>query len=116
MTSKQWFQVISGTISGLITAGALFTTLFGQDMTLKIIACLGLINIVLSSVGAAVSGPDSQSTQIRNVLAMPGVEKIDVNEKASQTLASMAVNPVIDKIGPTASAETKVTAIAKGAA
>lgn len=114
MTSKQWFQVISGTISGLITAGALFTTLFGQDMTLKIIACLGLINIVLSSVGAAVSGPDSQSTQIRNVLAMPGVAKLEVDEKASQTLASMAVNPIIDKISPTPQSETKVTEIAKG--
>lgn len=114
MTRKQWFQIISGTISGFITAGALFTTIFGQDMTLKIIAVLGLINIVLSSVGAALSGPDDQATQVRSVLAMPGVEKIDVNEKASTTLAAMAVNPIIDKIGPTQASETKVTQIAKG--
>lgn len=114
ITSKQWFQIISGVNGGLITGAALLQTLFGQDTTLKIVAVLGIIGIIINSVGAALSGADSQSTQIRNVLAMPGVEKIDVNEKASQTLASMAVNPVIDKIGPTPNAETKVTQIAKG--
>lgn len=115
LTSKQWFNIVSGSIASLITAGALFTSLFGETTTLKIIAVLGLVNIVLSSVGAALSGPDNQQTQIRNVLAMPGVEKLEVNDKASQTLASMAVNPVIDKIGPTSATEAKVAAIAKGA-
>jgi hypothetical protein len=114
ITSKQWFQIISGIIGSLITAAALLQTLFGQDLTIKIVAVLGIANIVLSSVGAVLSGPDNQQTQIRNVLAMPGVEKLEVNDKASQTLASMAVNPVIDKIGPTAATEAKVTQIAKG--
>jgi hypothetical protein len=83
LTSKQWFQIISGAISTLITSAALLTTLFGQDMTLKIVAVLGIINIVLSSIGAAVSG---QANLVKDVAAMPGVEKITVNAQASFSL------------------------------
>jgi hypothetical protein len=114
MTSKQWFQIISGTVSGLITGAAFFQTLFGQTITLDIIAGLGLTNIIISSVGTVVSGPESQDTQVKNVLAMPGVEKIDVNERASPDLAKLAVDPTIDKIGPTPAAEARVTVTAKG--
>lgn len=105
ITSKQWFQIISGSISGLITAGALFTSLFGQDMTLKIIASLGLVNIILSSVGAALSG---QSGLVKDVAAMPGVESIKVNSSASSALATLAVDPAQDKVSPTQSAEAAV--------
>lgn len=114
LTSKQWFQIISGTVSGLITGAAFFQTLFGQTITLDIIAGLGLTNIIVSSIGAAISGADSQDTQIKNVLAMPGVQKIDVNEKASPDLAKLAVDPTIDKIGPIPAAEARVAATAKG--
>lgn len=114
MTSKQWFQVVSGIVSSLITAGALFTSLFGETMTLKIIACLGLANIVLNSIGAVLSGPDSQTTQVKNVLAMKGVEKLDVNAQASPDLAKMAIDQTLDKIAPTPAAFAAVTATAKG--
>ncbi len=115
LTSKQWFQIISGSISSLITAAALLQTLFGQDLTIKIVAILGIGNILLSSVGAALSGPDSQSTQVKSVLAMTGVEKIDVNAKASPELAKLAVDPTQDKIAPTPAAMQQVTATAKAA-
>ena len=88
LTSKQWFQIVSGSISSLITAGALFTSLFGETTTLKIIACLGLANIVLSSIGTVLSGPDSPSTQIKNVAALPGVEKVLVNDDATNGVAT----------------------------
>lgn len=96
ITSKQWFQIVQGIVSSLITAGALFTTLFGQDMTLKIIAVLGLVNIMISSVGAALSG---QANLVRDVAAMPGVEKVTVNAAANQTLATAATDPAQPKIG-----------------
>lgn len=114
MTRKQWFQIISGTISGFITAGALFTTIFGQDMTLKIIAMLGLINIVLSSIGAALSGPDSPATQIKNVAALPGVARVAVDDTATNGVAAAALDPTQPKIGPT-TPEVRATLIAKGA-
>lgn len=69
ITSKQWFQIISGSISGLITAGALFTSLFGETLTLKIIACLGLLNIIMSSVGTALSGIGSSVSDVQSAAA-----------------------------------------------
>lgn len=112
-TGKQWFQIISGINGGLITGAALLTTLFGQDLTLKIVAGLGIFGIILNSVGAAFSGPDSQQQQIKNVLAMPGVQHVDVNALASKDLATLAVDPSVNKIAPIPSALDKVTETAK---
>lgn len=112
ITSKQWFQIVSGIISGLITGAALLTTLFGQDLTIKIVAGLGIVNIMLSSVGTVFSG---QGNLVKDVLAMPGVEKIDVNGKASATLAQIAIDPAQDKISPTPAAMAKVTQTAQAA-
>lgn len=114
-TSKQWFQIISGINGGLITGAALLQTLFGQDLTIKIVAGLGIFGIILNSVGAAFSGADSQETQVRNVLAMPGVQKIDVNASATPTLAAMAVDPANQKIAPAPGTIAAVQALAKGA-
>jgi hypothetical protein len=97
LTSKQWFQIISGVISSLITGAALLQTLFGQDLTIKIVAVLGIGNIILSSVGAAVSG---QANLVRDVAAMPGIDRVSVNSSASQALASVAIDPDQKKVGP----------------
>jgi len=99
ITSKQWFQIISGSVSGLITGAAFFQTLFGQTITLDIIAGLGLINIMVSSVGTVLSGPDSPGTQIRAVAAMPGVERIDLNAKATDGVAAAGADPTLPKVG-----------------
>lgn len=111
LTSKQWFQIISGVISGLITGAALMQTLFGQDLTIKIVAGLGIFNIILSSVGTAVSG---QGSLVKDVAAMPGVEKVEVNAKANPTLASLAIDPAVDKIAPIPAALIEVTKTAQG--
>lgn len=111
ITSKQWFQIVQGIIGGLITGAALMQTLFGQDLTLKIVAGLGIANIIISSIGTALSG---QGADVKSVLAMPGVEKITVNANANQTLAAIAVDPKVDNIGPTPAAEAKVSQTAKG--
>ena len=111
ITSKQWFQIVSGIISGMITGAAFLNPLFGETLALKIISVFGLSNILLSSVGAAFS---SQSNLVNDVLAMPGVEKISVGPLANQTLAQMAVDPVVDKISPTRDAQEVVSATAIG--
>lgn len=105
VTSKQWFQIISGINGGLITGAALLQTLFGQDLTLKIVAVLGIIGIVINSVGTAVSG---QGNLVKDVAAMPGVEKISVNAQANQTLSQLAVDKNQDKIAPTQAAQFDV--------
>jgi hypothetical protein len=61
-------------------------------------------------------GVPSQEAQMKSVLAMPGIEKIDVNGLASAVLAKMAIDPTINKIAPTTAAIDKVTATAKAAA
>ena len=111
VTSKQWFQIISGVVSGLITGAALLQTLFGQDLTIKIVAGLGVFGIILNSVGAAFA---TQTSQVKDVLDMPGVEHITVNAKANPALAALAVDPAVDKIAPTQAAMTQVAATAKG--
>ena len=113
LTSKQWFQIISGTISGLITGAALLQTLLGQDLTIKLVAFFGIINIVLSSVGAALSG---QANLVRDVAAMPGVDRISVNAQATPALAQVAVDPEQKKVGAvSSSARVTLVESAKGA-
>lgn len=96
ITSKQWFQIISGINGGLITGAALLQTLFGQDLTLKIVAGLGVLGIIINSVGTALSG---QGSLVKDVAAMPGVERITVNAAANQTLATVATDPGLKNIG-----------------
>ena len=98
LTSKQWFQFITGCISGLITGAALLQTLLGQDLTIKVVAVLGVINIIVSAYGTAVSG---QASLVKDVAAMPGVDRVSVNAAASPALASVAVDPAQAKVGPT---------------
>ena len=114
LTSKQWFQIISGVISGLITGAALFQTLFGQDMTIKIVAVLGIANIVLSSVGTVLSGPDSPATQIKNVTALTGVDRVLVNATATNGVAAAAIDPAQPKVGAV-SPDVRAALIAKAA-
>jgi hypothetical protein len=112
LTSKQWYQIVSGVISGLITGAALLATIFGPDLTPKIIAGLGIANIITSSVGIAVSG---QGSLVRDVASMPGVESIAINANASQTVAKVAVDPTQNKVTATPDSAAQVSQIAKGA-
>ncbi len=113
-TSKQWFDIISGVNAGLITGAALLQTLFGQDITLKIVAVLGILGIIINSVSGAVNG---QANLVKQVAAMPGVEKITVNATANTTLASVATDAAQPKVGATDPGTRQVLqeTIAKGA-
>ena len=111
VTSKQWFQIVSSVIGGLITGAALLQTLFGQDLTIKIVAVLGIANIIMGSVGASLSG---QANLVKDVQAMPGVERIRINENANPALAALAVDPANTKILPTPEAQAAITATAAG--
>jgi|SRR5882672_3409762 len=112
ITSKQWFQIFTSVNSGLITSAALMQTLFGQDLTLKIVAVLGILNIIVGAVGASLSG---QAGLVRDVRAMDGVQNIEVNAKANPTLAQMAVDSSEAKISITPGAQAQVVATARAA-
>jgi hypothetical protein len=108
---KQWLQIIGGSVSTLITSAALLNPLFGQELALQIVAALGILNIILSSVGTALSG---QAQLVKDVAAMPGVEKITINANANPTLATVAVDPTVDKVSPTRADMDVVSQTARG--
>lgn len=111
------WKVILGTVSsingGLITGAALMQTLFGQDLTIKIVAVLGIAQIIVGAVGGQLS---TQANLVKDVAAMPGVEKISVNANANSTLAAAATDADQPKVGP-ATPDVRATLIqtAKGA-
>jgi hypothetical protein len=47
-----WFSVVAALVSGLLLCGAEFTTLFGDVSTGKILASLGIGNVVINSLNA----------------------------------------------------------------
>lgn len=118
ITSKQWFQIISGVNGGLITGAALLQTLFGQDLTLKIVACLGIIGIIINSIGTALSGQGSLVKDVANITGDDGkpAVRINVNANAGAALASAAIDPALANVGAsTPEVRTILAATAKGA-
>lgn len=105
INGKQWIQIVGVIISVLMVSSAQLTDLLGPTTAKTIVTVAGLGNMLLQGITVALQ---TQTAQVQDVLAMPGVQKINVNEKASPALAQLAVDPAVDKIGPTASAETAV--------
>lgn len=111
ITQTQWVAFVIGAASFLGGATAQLTTLFGAaGATYVASACA----IVSGLAGVFLMATTGQSAQVKQVLAMPGVEKISVNSQANQTLASIAIDPKADKIAPTQAALVDVTKTAQG--
>jgi hypothetical protein len=110
LTPIQIIGLILVVNGALIGSTAQLTDLFGPQVVKYIIAVASLGNSIFGGVITMLTG---QGAQIKNVLAMPGVDKITVNANANPTLAAIAIDPTSDKIAPTAAALDKVTAIAK---
>lgn len=101
ITSKQWFQIISGVNGGLITGAALLQTLFGQDLALQIVAALGVMGIIINSVGTALSGQGSLVQDVASITGNDGkpAVRINVNANAGAALASAAIDPALTNVG-----------------
>lgn len=113
ITQTQWVAFVIGACSFLGGATGQLTVLFGTNgATYAASVCA----IISGLAGVFLMATTGQSSTVLQVKAMPGVEKIDVNAKASQALAELAMDPKVDKIAPTQAAMQAVSAIAKGAA
>ncbi len=112
INGKQIALIVGAVVSVLMIAGPQLTDMFGAGPAKYIVSAAGLINLMINSVMASLTGTMPQDQQVRQVLAMPGVQKIDVNAQASPALARLAVDPTVDKISPTPSAVDRVTATA----
>lgn len=111
LNAKQIISIVGAILSVLMISTAQLTDLFGAGVAKSIVSVAGLGNLILQSIMTAIT---SQGSTIREVLAMPGVDKINVNAAANQTLATIAVDQNVDKIGPTPGAAQQVEATAKG--
>jgi len=111
LNAKQIISIIGAILSVLMISTAQLTDLMGPIAAKSIVSVAGLGNMVLSSVMAALT---SQGSTIKDVLAMPGVDKININASANQTLSAIAVDPSINKISPTPDAQQQVENTAKG--
>ena len=113
LNGKQIISIIGAILSVLMISTAQLTDLFGPVLAKTIISVAGLGNLILQSI---TSVTNSQGAQVRDVLAMKGVENIAVNAQANQTLAAIAIDPTVDKIAPTPAAVAQVIQTAKAAA
>lgn len=115
LNAKQIISIIGAVLSILMVSSAQLTDLMGAGAAKSIVSAAGLVNMILGSVMAAISGTMPQQEQVKQVLAMPGVEKIDVNRNASPELAKLAVDPNVDKISATPEAQITVSRTAAAA-
>ena len=106
LNQNQIIAIIIGILSVLAASATQLNDLFGQHVAHIIIASSTLLVAMASVVLTVVSG---QASTVRTVLAMPGIEKIDVNGQANATLAAMAIDPKVNKISPTPAAMDAVT-------
>ncbi len=111
LTRNQILAITLAVLGVLAGSATQLTDLFGANVAKTAVTASSLVQTILAGILAALTG---QSSQVRDVLAMPGVEKITVNAAANQTLSAIAVDPKVDKISPAQGDITAVTETAKG--
>lgn len=111
ITRNQWLGLMILASSILMGGASQLDILVGVVASKAIVAGMILLNAFLAGAVVILGG---QGQQVKDVLAMQGVQKIDVNAQANTTLAKLATDPTVDKIGPTPAAMAKVEATAKG--
>lgn len=111
LNGKQLIGITIAVLGVLMVSTSQLTDLFGPTVTKSITAVAALLNSILGATLAVIT---SQTGTVKDVLAMPGVDKININASANQTLAAIAVDPAINKISPTPAAQSAVEATAKG--
>lgn len=111
LNAKQIISIAGAVLGVLMISTSQLTDLFGAGTAKTVTSIAALVNTILSSVMAVIT---SQGSTVKDVLAMDGVEKIDVNAAANRTLASIALDPAVNKISPTPAAMTQVTKTAEG--
>ena len=111
ITPIQWMLIVIAALGAISGGSAQMTDLFGQTVAKDIASAASFLSSIISAILMPLTG---QSAQIKSVLAMPGVDKIDVNAQANPTLASIAIDRTVDKIAPTPAALIEVTKTAQG--
>lgn len=109
ITGKQWFGVAIAVLGFLSASSGQMSDLLGAEVAKQIASGAAFINGILGSILAALIG---QAAIVKDVRAMPGVEHIEVNEKANAVLAKIATDPSEDKVIPVPGKEKVLERIA----
>lgn len=109
ITRNQLLSLVALALSLLAGGGATLTQVFGTGLAGKIAAGAGFLS---SFVNGAIVILTSQSQQVKDVAAMPGIDPLSVNAQANGTLATLAVDPAQTKI---AAAPKDIQAVAETA-
>lgn len=113
ITRNQWFAIIILGLTVLTGGSAQLTDLIGPYATKVVISFSTLATGFLAGVQIILGG---QAAQVRDVAAMPGVERVSVNASANPTLAGVALDPAQAKVGATTpEARAVLTETVKGA-
>ena len=118
LTTVQKIGLSIAVLGFLATAGTQLTDIFAPLGSLapvivkEIVSISGFVSGILGIVLAFLTG---QANAVKAVQAMPGVESITVNAKASPELAALAVDPAQPKIDVLPAAAAAVAQTAKGA-
>ena len=109
LTNKQILGILAAILSAMAVATTQLTDIFGPTLAKSIVSAAGLGSTIINSIVVALSG---QGSIVQDVRSMPGVENIEINAKASPTLASLAVDPTENKIVQKAGDERMIQATA----
>lgn len=112
ITRNQSLALAGVVLSVIVSSTAYFTDMFGAQIAKEITGTAGFLNLLVNGVIMVFSG---QGQQVRDVQAMPGIDRITVNANANQTLAQVATDPSNAKVAPIPMAADAVKSIAKGA-
>jgi hypothetical protein len=110
LTPAQIVILVISTAGVINGSAAQLAEWFGPKVAHNIITAIGFGQTLIGAWAVALTG---QGSAIKQVLAMPGVDKITVNSQANSTLAAIAVDPALDKIAPLPVDKTAVEATAK---
>ena len=118
MNTAQKLALTIGILGFVATGGTQLTDIFspfGSIAPLIVKEIVSLAGFTSGVLGIVLTFMTGQSGQLKAVQSMPGVESIQVNAKASPTLAAMAVDPSQEKIQVIPAAASAVTQTAKDA-
>ena len=111
LSQNQILAIACGSLNFIAGSTAQLTNLLGVNTATYVVSAVTLAAGIVSIILAVTTG---QGSIVKQVAAMPGVDKITVNANANQTLAALAVDRNVDKVAPMTGAMDKVTEIANG--
>ncbi|MDE2106687.1 MAG: hypothetical protein KGL39_56245 [Patescibacteria group bacterium] len=118
MNTAQKLALTIGILGFVAAGGTQLTDIFspfGSIAPLIVKEIVSLAGFVSGILGVVLTFTTGQGAQIKSVLAMPGVDSLNVNEKANRTLAAIAIDPAQPKIQATPQAEKVVQETAAAA-